>query len=107
MTKIKLGFCLMICMLSATPAFAIESTVTRVTRVGTTNAGDGFIVETEVTPQSSCTSSTRIFMLSTTTLFRENLAVLLSAFHSNSRVQLYTDACVAGHIAFLSVSVVL
>lgn len=86
---------------------AAEDTVTKVTRVGTTNAQDGVILEVEQTPQSTCTNSSTVFLKkSQNALFSENLSVLLSAFHADATIRLYTEGCVDGHIKFRSVTVV-
>ena len=84
---------------------ALEHTATKITRVGTTNTDDAVLIETETTPTSSCSTSRKIIMpKNATSLFAENLSILLSAFHADAMVRLYTEGCVDGHIAFKSVS---
>lgn len=94
-------------VLTLSNAWGAESTIARLTRVGTTNAGDGVLVEMDTAPPTTCSTTDKILMLKTNTpLFSENLAVLLSAFHANSKVRLYTEGCVQGLVAFKSVSVI-
>jgi hypothetical protein len=98
---------LLLLILTTSSVFASESTITKIKRVGTTNLGDGVIIETTNTVASTCTSSVKIFMKKDVTLlFSENLSILLSAFHANSDVRLYTNGCVDSHIGFQSVSVI-
>jgi hypothetical protein len=38
-------------------------------------------------------------------LFRENLSILLSAFHTNSKVRLYVDGCIGQQMHLKAVSI--
>ena len=85
-----------------------ESIRTKITRVGTSNSGEGIIIQTQDPAPTTCSSTSKIFMKKDTNLlFEENLSILLSAFHSGSKVLIYTEGCeISSHIAFKSVSVI-
>jgi hypothetical protein len=49
-------------------------------------------VEESFSLPEGCTSE-RFIMPQNTPLFKENLSVLLSAFHTNTKIRLYVDGC--------------
>lgn len=60
--------------------------------MGWSGEGVYVTVNESVTPESPCTG-TRFVMTSDTLLFRENMSVLLSAFHAGSKVGLFVNGC--------------
>ena len=61
-------------------------------------------VNESITPLQNCASTTFV-MSPNTPLFKENLSVLLSAFHSRSKVQLYVDGCAGDAMSLKAVAV--
>ncbi|GLX80229.1 hypothetical protein tinsulaeT_35690 [Thalassotalea insulae] len=67
--------------------------------------GEGiYITTTEKLNAEGCSTGTAV-MLTETPLFEENLSVLLSAFHANSKVRLYVDGCAGQHMKLKAVAI--
>ncbi len=88
-------------------SYAADVFGAKLTRVGTTNAGDAIVIETTPNPpsQSGCSASTKMLLPTSNLLFKENVSILLSAIHAQSNVTIYVEGCQGSHIKFLSVSV--
>ena len=68
--------------------------------------GEGVYVATNeaTAPEGGCSTSTFV-MTPDTPLFQENYAMLLAAFHANSKVNLYVDGCAGQNMKLKAVSV--
>jgi len=84
-------------------AVVVDNTITRVDMGW---LGEGVFVSTaENTNNYGCQQS-RFGMPVGTPLFDQNLALLLSAFHTGSKVELYIDGCFGGVINLKAVTLV-
>lgn len=103
--KIKVLLILFTLTISGNASAAIEMFTSKLTKVASTWTADGVVIEVESPLSTSC-SSTKLLMSSTgNNMFKENLSILLSAFHATSNVQLSIDGCNGSHINLIAVGV--
>ncbi len=103
---------LFLIVLSA-PSIAIQPLSSELTQVATVWYGEGVIMrfkDTLTYTEGSETCSGRAIMLPHTEqnpnpLFKENLSLLLSAFHTGTKVTISVDGCEGNNMRVISVSI--
>lgn len=90
--KVIVGVLLMVIPVASFAGTQVQNVTIKILETGWGAEGAYITINETVSAVEGCTDS-RYFMDATNPLFKENMSLLVSAFHAKSKVHLYVTGC--------------